>query len=215
MNVRTTRANLSRSEKTREKLVAAARRVFRRKGYLHATVDDIVKSCRVARGTFYLYFPNKRGIFLEVVERAVNELLEAASDVRPQGTPFERIRESNRRYMQAWVSNRDILKELFTVSMFDDEVAQHHTRIRERFIRRIAQSIQRRQDLGQARLVDPVIAAHALSAMVDWFTYLWAVRNQPPEPDLERLAHELSLLWYHAVFLDTHSAHRSPESPDG
>jgi AcrR family transcriptional regulator len=51
----------------RQGLLRAARSVFAEKGYHEAKVDDIVALAKVAKGTFYLYFPDKRSIFAELV----------------------------------------------------------------------------------------------------------------------------------------------------
>jgi AcrR family transcriptional regulator len=46
----------------------AARTVFATKGFHDAKVDDIVAAAKVAKGTFYLYFHDKRSIFAELVD---------------------------------------------------------------------------------------------------------------------------------------------------
>src|SRR5687768_15721238 len=48
-------------------LVAAAKRCFSSKGYHATTVDDITRAAGVAKGTFYLYFDEKREIYYEVI----------------------------------------------------------------------------------------------------------------------------------------------------
>src|SRR6185369_643244 len=52
----------------RQVLLRAARDVFATKGYHDAKVDDIVALARVAKGTFYLYFHDKRSVFSELVD---------------------------------------------------------------------------------------------------------------------------------------------------
>lgn len=52
----------------RQALLRAARDVFATKGYHDAKVDDIVAAAKVAKGTFYLYFPDKRSVFSELVD---------------------------------------------------------------------------------------------------------------------------------------------------
>jgi len=52
----------------RQDLLRAARDVFATRGYHDAKVDDIVARAKVAKGTFYLYFPDKRSIFAELVD---------------------------------------------------------------------------------------------------------------------------------------------------
>lgn len=46
-----------------------ARDVFAKHGYHAAKIDDIVSAAGVARGTFYLYFEDKRAIFEEIVDK--------------------------------------------------------------------------------------------------------------------------------------------------
>lgn len=61
----------------RAQLLAAARAVFARQGYHHASVSDILEEAAVARGTFYNYFDSKRAVFGAVLE----DLMEDASAV--------------------------------------------------------------------------------------------------------------------------------------
>lgn len=49
-------------------LLRAARDVFATKGYHDAKVEDICSAARIAKGTFYLYFPDKRSVFAELVD---------------------------------------------------------------------------------------------------------------------------------------------------
>jgi len=51
-----------------------ARDVFAKRGYHAAKIDDIVAAAGVARGTFYLYFEDKRAIFEEIVDRTIARL---------------------------------------------------------------------------------------------------------------------------------------------
>src|SRR4051812_10798131 len=52
----------------RQELLHAARDVFATKGYHDAKIDDITARARVAKGTFYLYFPDKRSVFSDLVD---------------------------------------------------------------------------------------------------------------------------------------------------
>ena len=58
----------------RQVLLRAARDVFATRGYHDAKVDDIVTLAKVAKGTFYLYFPDKRSVFSELVDVLFNRL---------------------------------------------------------------------------------------------------------------------------------------------
>lgn len=58
----------------RNKILLLARDVFAKSGYHAAKIDDIVAAAGIARGTFYLYFEDKRAIFEEIVDRAFARL---------------------------------------------------------------------------------------------------------------------------------------------
>src|SRR5918996_974645 len=58
-----------RQEKTREELVAAAARVFARRGYHRATVDEIAAEAGFSTGAVYSNFDGKEGLFLAIADR--------------------------------------------------------------------------------------------------------------------------------------------------
>lgn len=55
----------------------AARRVFSTRGYHEAKVDDIAAQAGVAKGTFYLYFKDKRSIFVELLDALFDRISKA------------------------------------------------------------------------------------------------------------------------------------------
>lgn len=80
---------MSKAER-RAELLRAARDVFVTKGFHDAKVDDIVARASVAKGTFYLYFPDKRSVFAELVDGLFKRLgqailrVDTSSDVEAQ-----------------------------------------------------------------------------------------------------------------------------------
>lgn len=73
---------------TRDRLFDAAVAEFRRAGVAEAQIEDIVRAAGVARGTFYLHFPTKDHVLLELLRRkqqAVADKLHATktASVRP------------------------------------------------------------------------------------------------------------------------------------
>jgi len=80
------------AEKTREKkreILAAASRVFRRKG-LHATgMRDVASELGMAVGNLYYYFQDKEDLLAFVQESTLNGLLQLAAGVRRLGVPAE------------------------------------------------------------------------------------------------------------------------------
>lgn len=60
-------------QKRIELVVAAARRLFVKKGYYSVTIPQIVKASGVSTGAIYNYFPNKETLALYIHEQALDE----------------------------------------------------------------------------------------------------------------------------------------------
>lgn len=88
---RTAEDNQRIRDEQRVRILAAARRVFARKG-LAATVDDVAMEAGVSHGLAYRYFSNKEALFAELVAQ---DLQSPRADLRSEdlpGTPGERLR---------------------------------------------------------------------------------------------------------------------------
>jgi AcrR family transcriptional regulator len=72
---------VAKREIRRQQILDRARDVFAKKGYHAAKIDDVVAAAGVARGTFYLYFHDKRSIFEELVGRFFQRIALAVSRI--------------------------------------------------------------------------------------------------------------------------------------
>ncbi len=84
----TTPRTLSETER-RQQILAAARAVFNEKGYEDATVSDIVKRAGVAQGTFYLYFPSKKRVVIELARKPMEDVAARLAGVVSVPLSFE------------------------------------------------------------------------------------------------------------------------------
>ena len=65
--------------RTRDELLAAARRVFERDGYLETRVADIAAEAELAHGSFYTYFSSKQDVFLAIVRDVGRQFRDAVA----------------------------------------------------------------------------------------------------------------------------------------
>ena len=101
----------------RQQILGHARDVFAKRGYHHAKIEDIVTAAGVARGTFYLYFADKRAIFEEIVDRFIAKL--AMNVVRvdvydKNRSVADQVRENIRRVVGMLLDDRATTKILLT-----------------------------------------------------------------------------------------------------
>jgi AcrR family transcriptional regulator len=58
-----------------EAILGAAQSLFSRYGFRRTSIDEIASEAGIAKGTVYLYFPNKQAVFRAVAERVAEHVL--------------------------------------------------------------------------------------------------------------------------------------------
>jgi AcrR family transcriptional regulator len=102
-------------EERREQVLRAATEVFAHKGYHATSVGDIIKRARIARGTFYLYFENKRQIFEAILDMALQGLVGRLHRIEllPHSPPpLEQLRANVGRVIAFLLSERELTQIL-------------------------------------------------------------------------------------------------------
>lgn len=199
-----------RGEETRAKLVRAAKATFEKDGFLDARISDIAKRAKLSYGAFYHYFDSKDQVFREVAEAQEERLTAPPDDGEGPGgeSPFERIREANRRYLERYRSEARIMGVIEQVSRYDPHVNAARMASQKHFAERSERSIRRLQGQGLADArVNPAIAADALGSMIGRLAELWLTQGYR-EYDFDEAVDQLSLLWANAIGLDTSAAGR-------
>jgi AcrR family transcriptional regulator len=204
----------ARGVRSREALLAAARRLFRAKGYANTKIADITDEAGRALGSFYTYFENKEAVLEQLAEdfKAEVEGRLDALDLTT-GDPHDVVQALCTVY---WNSCRDHSAELaaiFQASMLDDHFARRWREIRSDARRNLAEGIRAVEaaGLGGDPDPDPEITASALGSMMDYFCYVWLVEggeaDRPTIPDDVAIATMVRVM-YRTVFA-------APELPDG
>jgi AcrR family transcriptional regulator len=195
-----------RGARTRAALVAAARKVFERDGYLDSKLTDITKAAKCATGSFYTYFANKEEIFAAVLEEAQRDMLHPGMGrVADEDDPYAVLEASNRAYLEAYRRNAKLMGLLEQVAHVDPEFRKLRRRRADAFIQRNARGIADLQARGIADPdIDPMLASRALSGMVSRLAYsVFALEDgadDDAEPvDFDALVSTLTRLWANAL----------------
>src|SRR5215212_8367188 len=78
-----------RSERTRAKLVAAARELFLERGYANVSTEEVVRRAGVTRGALYHHFEGKRDLFLAVFEAVEGEFIAVLTETVVSAAPTD------------------------------------------------------------------------------------------------------------------------------
>jgi AcrR family transcriptional regulator len=191
-----------RGELTRAKLVKAAKEVFERDGFLDARIVDIAARAKVSYGAFYHYFDSKEQIFREVAEAQESRLTAPPDPGEPRiadPTPYDRIHEANRRYLQRYRDEARLMGVIEQVSRYDSYVNAVRIASYRHFADRFEKALRQWQKQGVAdSRVDPTTAADALGSMIGRLAELWLTQGYR-EYDFDEAVDQITLLWANAV----------------
>ena len=151
----------------REQLLAAARKVFREKGYDGATISDIVEVAGVAQGTFYLYFSSKKDAALALAQRLQEILAEALRGAYDPAMSFEgRLRAAVKGAFQEARRNADLCRLIFIG--VDSMPAQLHSASVEHapILGDMTRMLQRAIEAGEMEPMDSEITARLVMVIV-------------------------------------------------
>ena len=198
----------SRDER-RQQLLDAARVLFAERGYHETTVDDITRSADVAKGTFYLYFSEKREIYHEVI-RGFLDLIKEFGVLATEHTPspaeyFERIQGGARRLVEVLQGNRQLARLAYREALGVDETL---TAMFRDFYREIAEmearNLRLAVQIGVVRPCEPTVVAYAHIGMLE--RVILEVLERPDDfPPLEVLVNEMLRIGYEGI--------RGPSAP--
>ncbi|KRN28755.1 TetR family transcriptional regulator [Lactobacillus selangorensis] len=80
-----------RKEEKRKKILDGARKVFIKKGFIDATMKDIIDEVGISRGGIYLYFQSLDEIFVEVVRNRNGHRFDAIRTQIEHNAPFDEV----------------------------------------------------------------------------------------------------------------------------
>jgi AcrR family transcriptional regulator len=148
----------------RQQILDAAREVFAKRGYARSTIDDVVAEAGVARGTFYLYFDDKRAVFTELVDRfaarissVIERIVTGDSDV----SVAEQVRANIRAILGVCLAERSMTKILFTDAVgVDPEFERKLATFYDAVVQLLTESLKDGQALGIVGDGEPRVLAY-------------------------------------------------------
>src|SRR5690242_20851694 len=101
------------ADATRERILEAAAEVFADKGYYGAAVDDIVRASDTSKGSFYFHFPNKRGIFVALLDHLTGRLVERVEGaIAGETDPVRRLDAALRAVLKSFAQRKRLARLL-------------------------------------------------------------------------------------------------------
>ena len=165
-----------RQEQTREQLVEAAARVFARRGYHRATVDEIAAEAGFTIGALYSNFETKEKLFLAIadrqVETRVSEISAVADAAVGDGEPGVEAAAQLRVFLEADPDWPLLFYEFWSLSVRNPEMGDELAGRRDAIRDALAETLTRvaKHHGFDLRFPAPVLAT-AIAACLNGLTF--------------------------------------------
>jgi AcrR family transcriptional regulator len=176
---------VARAEARSEEILAAAQRIFTTKGYAQTGIADIAADLGIGHGTIYRYFESKRDIAVQLLDRAILQIMAPLSDEDPTiSNSLAEYREQTERIMVRMFETLETHPETFSLlhvqSLAIDPEATH--RSFEIFSARTEQFLANGIEKGFLRSsIDVEITAQALVGLIFEGTRRAVAEDTAPE----------------------------------
>lgn len=190
----------AKAQRTRQKILQAAREVFADRGFNKATAEEISSRAGVGYGTFYLYFEDKRQALHTILSEVDAELYEPRKAEEKQSIglgALATIKTTIAGFFESFKANADVLKICHELAAVDPEFKERHDKVRARLINRMKEHLAKGLEVGNTRKVDPEIASVALAGLIETIAIEWFFNNRPW--DKEKVVDTVARLYYSAV----------------
>jgi TetR/AcrR family transcriptional regulator, fatty acid metabolism regulator protein len=170
-----------RSGDKRERILAAAERIFARHGFFAARVSEIAKEAGVADGTIYLYFKSKDDLLISLFENRMKQVNDKLRRAIADLAPAAQLRAFIHTYLQL-VSEEPAAAEVLTIELRQSSkfMKEYDNPQFADFLRMLGGIIADGQARGELDAAIPShIAARMIFGIVDELALAWVLAKQP------------------------------------
>jgi len=178
---------------TRTEILEVAAQIFRQKGFHAASMQEIADAVNLRKASLYHHISSKQEILLELLDMAMDTLIERTQAIFEQSTPpQDRLGEAIQCYLQALTDYPDLANVLLIeYRSLAPELRENHQPRRDQFEKLWRGLIQEGMDTGVFAPTDASIAAKILLGSMHWATTWY--RNDGPLT-IEQIAQTYSTL---------------------
>lgn len=165
----------------RQKIVSAAAEVFREKGYVRGSLDDVAAVLGIRKPSLYHYVSSKQHLLQLIFHQALNEGLKRMRLLEEIGDPAERLARLIRLQVEAVASDRDHFTVFFdqfssqdstTVKSNSGDMAHQVRELEREYFSCFVSTVRAATEAGVIPPIDPAYGAQAIMGMTSWI-YKW------------------------------------------
>lgn len=128
----------------KQQIMEKAVEIFSKIGYHKATINDITRAVGVGPSTFYLYFPSKKALFMECVDKVFQSMItDMIEEISKEKNPLRRLRVRGEVILKSHTQFIDILQVLSTTIEDDPHLEAKRREIYALILDPVKKNLQR------------------------------------------------------------------------
>jgi AcrR family transcriptional regulator len=186
----------NRKEGNKKFILKVAERIFTKKGYSLATMDEIAKEAQFSKATLYQYFKNKSEMFFEIIYKSFEEVLHKIMKIKKMNLKAEeKLKKSiytisyyyhtKKNIARIFIMERALMRRLLHLDSKVQPAPTHHPPIPGRYMsvldetfNLLCEIIEEGVKNGEFRRVDVGKAGFILGAMIRGFHFKGPIREK-------------------------------------
>lgn len=199
----TTFQNLSKAKQDR--IIEAAITEFSEKGYTSASINSLVESLGIAKGSIFQYFGDKKGLFLFIFNKStelVKERLRVIRDQTTNDTLFSRLEKTLNEGV-SFIQNHQLIYKLYMKVLYDskipfrDEILLSLRTYSFQYLRSLLDIAKENGELREDLDLDK--ACFILDAVMDRFLQTQTIRHLDAELGVYKADKTVITKWIHDI----------------
>ena len=175
----------------RRQILDGARKVFLELGFDGASMGEIARAAGVSKGTLYVYFPDKAGLFATIVEEQKIEQGKVAFNFDPSRDVDTTLPEFGRAYVAVLCrpGGGSAIRTVMAIAERMPELgSRFYTHVIAHTVDRFAAYLEARAALGELVIDDYQLAAWQFMQMCQATLFQAFIFQARPSPSPERIA---------------------------
>ncbi len=199
----TTFQNLSKAKQDR--ITEAAINEFSEKGYAGASINALVESLGIAKGSIFQYFGDKKGLFLFIFNKStelVKERLRVIRDQTKNDTLLSRLEQSLNAGVY-FIQDHPLIHKLYLKVLYDsripfrDEILLSLRSYSFEYLRSLLDTAKEKGELREDLDLDK--ACFVLDAVLDRFLQTQTIRHLDAELGVYKADESVIASWIHDI----------------
>lgn len=193
-----------RAERTRKKILDAAREIFKEKGYRDTTITLIAEKAGVGYGTVYSHFNNgKDEVLMNIMEDIMKDFYKVASVAYTPNSKEEALQFTTKNiadFLELAITHKEWLALFYKAFGHSEIVLNRWEEITERFIERISKNVELVKERGLSR--NPTYNSHIVAGSLYYPSekFLWKIVLEKTTEDHKEITRNIAEIYNYGLY---------------